>query len=46
MAISEGDLSVFVARPISAVLLVLAVVVLLAPRLLRRWLVPDERAAV
>ena len=46
MAISEGDLSVFVARPISAVLLVLAVVVLLAPRLLKRWLVPDERAAV
>ncbi len=46
MAISEGDLSVFVTRPISAVLLVLAVVVLLAPRLLKRWLVPDERAAV
>ena len=46
MAISEGDLSVFMARPISAVLLVLAVVVLLAPRLLKRWLVLDERAAV
>ena len=46
MAISEGDLSVFVARPISAVLLALAVAVLLGPWLLKRWLVLDERAAV
>ena len=45
MAISEGDLSVFVTRPISAVLLLVAVLVLLAPRFLKRWLVPDERAA-
>jgi putative tricarboxylic transport membrane protein len=38
LAISEGDLSVFVTRPISAVLLAIAVVVLAGPRLLRRWL--------
>jgi putative tricarboxylic transport membrane protein len=37
MAISEGDLSVFVARPLSATLLVAAGLVLLGPRLLRRW---------
>ena len=37
MAISEGDPSVFVTRPISAVLLVSAIAVLAGPRLLRRW---------
>jgi len=37
MAISEGDLSVFVTRPLSAVLLVAAVAVLFGPRLLRTW---------
>ena len=37
MAISEGDLSVFVARPSAATLLVLAALVLLVPGLLRRW---------
>ena len=40
LAISEGDMSVFVTRPISAVLLALAVAVLLGPLLLKRWLVP------
>jgi putative tricarboxylic transport membrane protein len=45
LAISEGDLSVFVSRPISAVLLAVAVAVLLGPMLLKRWLVPDARAA-
>ena len=45
MAISEGDASVFLTRPISGVLLVLALAVLLGPRLLKRWLVPDARAA-
>ena len=34
MAISEGDLTVFLTRPLSAVLLVTAVAVLLAPRIL------------
>jgi putative tricarboxylic transport membrane protein len=42
VAISQGDLSVFVTRPISACLLVVAVAVLLGPRVLRRWAVPDE----
>jgi len=37
MAISEGDLSVFVTRPLSASLLLLALVVLTGPRLLRKW---------
>ena len=37
MAISEGDPSVFVTRPLSAVLLVVAALVLLGPRLLRKW---------
>ena len=46
LAISEGDLTVFVTRPISATLLALAVVVLLGPRLMRRWTVPDARPAV
>jgi putative tricarboxylic transport membrane protein len=38
LAISEGDLSVFVTRPISAVLLAVAVVVLAGPRLVKRWM--------
>jgi putative tricarboxylic transport membrane protein len=38
VAISEGDLTVFVTRPISAVLLFLALAVLVAPRLLERWM--------
>jgi len=38
VAISEGDFSVFLTRPISAVLLLLAVTVLVAPRLLERWI--------
>ena len=38
LAISEGDLSVFVTRPICATLLVLACAVLAGPYLLRRWL--------
>jgi putative tricarboxylic transport membrane protein len=46
LAISEGDLSVFLARPISAVLLAAAAAVLLGPTLLKRRLVRDERAAV
>jgi putative tricarboxylic transport membrane protein len=37
MAISEGDASVFLERPISAVLLATAVVVLTGPALWRRW---------
>jgi putative tricarboxylic transport membrane protein len=45
VAISEGDVTVFVTRPISAVLLALAVTVLLGPRLLKRWLVLDARPA-
>ena len=36
VSISEGDLSVFVTRPISAALLVLAVVAVAAPRILAR----------
>ena len=39
MAISEGDLSVFVTRPISAVLLAAALVVLAGPLVWRRWTV-------
>jgi putative tricarboxylic transport membrane protein len=38
VAISEGDLSVFFTRPISGALLVVAVAVLAAPRLLERWM--------
>jgi putative tricarboxylic transport membrane protein len=38
VAISEGDFSVFLTRPISAVLLCLALAVLVAPRLLERWI--------
>jgi len=37
VAISEGDLSVFVTRPISAALLAAAALALLAPPLLKRW---------
>jgi putative tricarboxylic transport membrane protein len=36
-AISEGDLTVFVTRPISAALLAAALVVLVAPLLVERW---------
>jgi putative tricarboxylic transport membrane protein len=45
VAISEGDLTVFVTRPISATVLLLAAGVLLGPRLLRRWGVPQEPLA-
>jgi putative tricarboxylic transport membrane protein len=38
VAISEGDYSVFVTRPISAVLLCVALAVLVVPRLLERWI--------
>src|SRR6185503_13830140 len=38
VAISEGDLTVFVRRPVSAGLLLAALTVLVAPRLLERWL--------
>jgi putative tricarboxylic transport membrane protein len=44
VAISEGDLSVFVTRPISAALLGVAVAVLAAPRLLARWMPPRGEA--
>ena len=37
-AISEGDLTVFLTRPISATLLLMALFVLVAPRLIERWL--------
>jgi len=40
VAISEGDVSVFMTRPISAVLLVLAGAVLIGPHLVRRWIGP------
>ncbi len=43
VAISDGDLSVFVTRPICATLLVLACAVLAGPYLLRRWL-PEAAA--
>ena len=46
LAISEGDLTVFVTRPICATFLAIAVLVLLGPRLLRRWTVPDARSSV
>jgi putative tricarboxylic transport membrane protein len=39
LAISEGDLSVFVRRPICATLLCLSVAVLLGPRLLRKRMI-------
>ena len=44
LAISEGHLSVFVTRPISAALLVVALVVLTAPLLLTRWMPPRGEA--
>jgi putative tricarboxylic transport membrane protein len=37
VAISEGDLSVFVTRPISAALVAAAIVALVAPLVLKRW---------
>jgi putative tricarboxylic transport membrane protein len=37
MAISEGDISVFVSRPIAATLLVSAAAVLAGPWLVKRW---------
>jgi len=37
LAISEGDFSVFVTRPLAAVLLVAAGAVMLGPQLLKRW---------
>jgi putative tricarboxylic transport membrane protein len=37
LGIADGDLSVFVTRPITATLLALAILVMLGPRLLRRW---------
>ncbi|OFW02298.1 MAG: tripartite tricarboxylate transporter TctA [Acidobacteria bacterium RIFCSPLOWO2_12_FULL_67_14b] len=44
VAISEGDLSVFLTRPISAVLLVAALLVLLGPRVMRRVSVANSNA--
>jgi putative tricarboxylic transport membrane protein len=44
VAIGEGDLSVFVTRPISASLLIVAATVLAAPRLLARWMPPRGEA--
>ena len=41
MAIGEGSLSVFTTRPLAAMLLVLAVLVLLGPRLVERWAITD-----
>jgi putative tricarboxylic transport membrane protein len=46
LAISEGDLSVFVTRPICATLLAIAAAVLVGPRVLRRWTVPDAHTGV
>jgi putative tricarboxylic transport membrane protein len=37
VAISEGDLSVFVTRPISAALVAAAILALVAPLVLKRW---------
>jgi putative tricarboxylic transport membrane protein len=37
VAISEGDLLMFLTRPISAALLLVALVVLVAPRLIEQW---------
>jgi putative tricarboxylic transport membrane protein len=44
IAISEGDLTVFLTRPISAALLFLALAVLVAPHLLERWIPRGEQA--
>jgi putative tricarboxylic transport membrane protein len=41
LAIGEGSLSVFTTRPLAATLLVLAVLVLLGPRLVERWTAPE-----
>jgi putative tricarboxylic transport membrane protein len=38
VAISEGDLLVFLTRPISAALLLVALAVLVAPKLIERWI--------
>jgi putative tricarboxylic transport membrane protein len=46
VAISEGDYTVFATRPICATLLVIAAIVLVGPRLLRRWTIADARPAV
>jgi putative tricarboxylic transport membrane protein len=45
IAISEGDLTVFVTRPISAILIVMAVIILAAPRVIAR-LAPDRDGSV
>jgi putative tricarboxylic transport membrane protein len=45
LAISEGHLSVFVSRPISAILLAAAIAVLIGPTVVKRWLASDARAA-
>ena len=45
IAISEGDLLIFAARPLSAGLLGLAVVLMLGPWVLRRWTGVDVKAA-
>ena len=41
LAIAQGDPRIFVSRPLSAVLLLLAVVALIGPRLIRRFAVPS-----
>ena len=41
LAIAQGDPLIFVSRPLSAVLLLLAVVALIGPRLIRRFAVPS-----
>jgi putative tricarboxylic transport membrane protein len=45
-AISEGDLSIFLTRPISASVLLAAVLVLIGPRVLARWLPSRAQDAV
>ncbi len=45
LAISEGHVSVFLTRPISAILLAIAAAVLVGPRLLSRW-TPQVQEAV
>jgi putative tricarboxylic transport membrane protein len=44
LAIAEGDYFVFVTRPISGVLLALAIAVLVVPRLVERFLADRSRA--
>ena len=46
MAISEGDLSVFVTRPIAATLLVSAAAVLAGPWLVKRWSWQPQREPI